>query len=321
MKRYILLFLVTVFGVAANAQLATEPKIYQNYPKGMQLVQAGYVLQSTNSTIDNAVMLPDNSVDVKAHIGFIRYANFFSVGGKTAGFQVMLPYVGIDASILGQQRNNQGIGDMLFVFGTNITGGNSISFLQLLQQSKNTTVAWSLGITAPTGKYSSGTSLNPGGNRWQFRPELALTVPVDKWDFEAYVNAKFFTRNNAFPAVLPGQTPGELTQQPFYGLTMHAVYNLHKAVWLSADAAGRLGGQTAKNGVKQDNSQSQIGIGGTLNFTPGIHHQIAVNYLSNAIGNDYAPQGSIFSLKYMYVFGAGIDKTIKALKAKSLQTP
>lgn len=313
------LYSTLIFIIAVQvciSQNATEAKIYQNYPLGMQMLQGGYLLQTTNSTVDGAITIPEKDINVNAHIGYVRYANFFNLGGKTAGVQVMLPYVNIDADILGYNANKSGMGDIMVVLGTNIIGGDALSFSQFLQAKKQLALAWSISTTMPTGSYSESQLLNSGGNRWQFKPEIALTVPVDNWDFEAYVNAKFFTRNNALPNLLPSGKPSVLDQKPFYGLTLHAIYNFNQKFWISADAAGRVGGETKKDGIKQDDVQSVTGLGGTFNYSPSMFHQIGINYITAASGNDNAPNGSLLTIKYTYVFGGNIKKTMQALKTQ-----
>lgn len=62
----------------AFAQQATEAKIYQNYPLGMNMLQFSYGRQSTNSTIDGDITLPNKDVDIDATIMYLRYATFFN---------------------------------------------------------------------------------------------------------------------------------------------------------------------------------------------------------------------------------------------------
>lgn len=107
----------------------------------MQMAQTGYLLQTTNSTVDGAVLLPANEVNVAAHAWYARYAYFFSLGGKTAAVQAMAPYVFIDADILGISRNQSGFGDALLVIGSNITGGEAMPFAQFAQHLKKPALA------------------------------------------------------------------------------------------------------------------------------------------------------------------------------------
>lgn len=293
------LFLVTLLELGYS-QTATEPKTYQNYPTGMQMFQAGYILRTTNSTLDGDLAFNDNEIDIKANIGYLRYARFFNLGGKTAGVQVMLPYVGIDADILGKQMTQSGFGDFMFILGSNIIGGDALDVKQFSSTPKKTAFAWSLATTLPTGSYKDDRLLNPGGNRWQFKPELGLTIPYGKWDFELYINGKFFTKNQSFVANAD-EVATQITQRPFLGSTIHLVYSFNEKFWISADAAGRTGGQTKKNNILQDDSQSILGLGGTLNFSPGRQHQIGINFISNAVGNDNAPNGQVACLKYSYI--------------------
>lgn len=314
MKKNKLLFLSALFINYSFSQNVSEAKIYQNYPKGMQMLQTGYLLQTTNSTVDGNVTLPNNLVDVNANIGYLRYASFFDFLGKTAGVQVMLPYAAIDANLLGIDADTNGIGDMMFIFGANIFGGDAMNFGKFLQSPKQTAMGWSVAVTAPTGRYDSDKLVNIGGNRWQFKPELAVTVPVGKWDFEGYLAVKFFTKNNKMPSLLPNSDEHSLSQKPFYSLTGHAVYNFTPQLWASLDISGRTGGETSQSGVKQHDSQQILGIGGTLTYIPVLYHQFGLTYLTRAAGNEYAANGAQFTLKYTYVFGGGIQNTIKSLK-------
>lgn len=305
----LLLIYLNCFG-----QAATEAKIYQNYPKGMQMVQFGYLLQTSNATIDGNLTIPNNEIDVKANIGYIRYASFFDIAGKTAALQIMLPYADINAEILGIEANKSGMGDIMVVVGSNILGGNSMTFPQFIQSPKKTALAWSFAVSAPTGKYASDKLLNPGNNRWQFKPELALTIPLGNFDIETYAHAKFFSKNNDALQFIPNQNANILEQKPFYGLTFHTVYNFSSKFWIAFDAASRIGGETIKNSIHQKDSQTLLGLGGTLTYSPSIHHQFGASYMSNAAGNDYAPDGSLFNVKYSYVFGGKIRETMNAIK-------
>lgn len=291
------------FASGAAAQQATEAKIYQNYPIGLQMLQVGYGRQSTNSTFDGDITLPDKDVNVTANLTYLRYATFLKVFNKTAGIQAVLPYAWIDANILGVKANNSGLGDLMVVIGSSLIGAPAMRFAEFQRSQRVTTLAWSLSVTAPTGSYSTEKFLNPSSHRWQFKPELALSVPVNKLDFEGYVSGKLFTKNEALPGMIPGQPTSALTQKPFLAFTFHGIYNFNSQLWLSVDAASRFGGETSKNGAAQNNAQSVLGLGGTLTWSPGIHHKIGAGYLTNAAGNHNAPNGAVLSLKYSFIFG------------------
>ena len=311
-KIYLLQFFL--FCIIVHAQNATEAKIYQNYPRGMQMFQTGYLLQTTNSTIDGNISLPKNTIDVNAHITYLRYAHFFNLGGKTTAVQVMLPYAIIDANFLGKDADQSGFGDLMIVLGGNILGGESLPFKEFITASRKTALAWSIAVNAPTGKYNEEHLLNPGNNRWQFKPELGLSVPLGQWDLETYFGVKFFTDNTNNVHLNPKASSSTLSQKPFYGLTFHVGYNFNSSLWASFDAASRYGGETSINQENQNNAQTVLGLGGTITYSPSIHHQIGVSYMTNAEQNNYAPQGALFNLKYSYVFGGQIRSTMKQLK-------
>jgi hypothetical protein len=153
-------------------------------------------------------------------------------------------------------------------------------------------------VTIPTGKYSTDVLLNPGGNRWQIKPELGVSVPLGKWDLEANASLRFFTKNPELPSIVQGQPSASLTQKPMPGLTSYAVYNVSRNFWISLDAAMRFGGETSKNGQAQGDAQSLFAVGAATAYTLGLHHSLGASYVTNAGGNTYAPDGSIFSIKY-----------------------
>lgn len=310
-----IILIIALSSICSYAQVPTPPKTYQNYPIGMQLFQAGYGLQTTNSTVDGAITLPNNSVNIKADFAYLRYAIFFKLFNKISGFQVVVPFVWIDADILGVNKKNSGLGDMSFVFGSAIIGGQPLNLAKFIQTPKTLSLGWALSLTAPTGSYSTDKLLNPSGHRWQIKPELGLSIPVKKFDIEFNATAKFFTENSESPSLLSIIPTKTLTQKPFFSLTNHTLYNVNQMFWISLDAAARFGGETTKNGTAEGNSQSLFAIGGSAGLIiPNIHHQFQVNYITKAAGNEYAPEGSILSLSYSYVFGPKFDETLRKIK-------
>lgn len=298
------------------AQQATEAKTYQNYPVGMQILQAGYMRQTTNTTVDGSVTLPNKNIDINVNGYFLRYVNFFQIGKVGAGVQAVLPLIHIDASILGVKARNTGIGDAVIAFGTTLVGMSPPpSFKQFLVAPKTFCLGWAVMVTAPTGSYSRDVLLNPGGNRWQIRPELGMSIPKGKWDLEASASLRFFTRNDGLPALRPGQPSVVLSQRPMVGMTTHAVYNMHPKFWISLDLAGRLGGQTRKDNIWQEDAQALLAMGSTATFTPQPHHSIGLGYITQALRNEFAPEGHIFTLKYSYLFGREMNQTLRTLKA------
>ncbi|WCT14944.1 transporter [Mucilaginibacter jinjuensis] len=322
MKKTLLVLLTMVCAASTMpsfAQQATEAKIYQNYPVGLQMLQAGYGMQNTNSTVDGAVTIPNKDVKIDVSLYYLRYATFFNFFNKTAGVQLVVPYASIDAKILGVNRKNSGFSDMMVVLGSNIIGGQPLSFAKFLQTPKETIFAWSLAVTAPTGSYSTNKLLNPGGNRWQFKPELAFSKPIKKFDIEVYAAAKFFTTNSETPSLIALKPGSSLKQNAFYSATFHGIYNLNTKFWISFDAASRFGGETTQNDIAENNAQSLLGLGGSATYSPGIHHQIGFSYMGRAAGDSDAPNGHMFALKYSFLFGAKMDQTIRAMKAKAQQ--
>lgn len=143
---------------------------------------------------------------------------------------------------------------------------------------------------------------------------MAYTHSVGKWDFELYAALKFFTTNTDAVALIPGAQSRELEQKAIGSLTGHAVYNFSSKWWTSVDAAWRTGGESRVDGTNQDNRQAVLGIGAAVNYSPSIYHQFGMSYFSSVAQNEYGPEGSLFNIKYAYVFGGKIRQTMQAMQ-------
>jgi hypothetical protein len=112
---------ILMYGKAYAQQLA-EAKTYQSYPYGVSMVQVGYMSQTSNTTVDNAVTFPNKNINVGVDAYYMRYVNFFKIGNTGGGIQMVLPYTQINANFLGVPAKNSGVGDAVVAFGTAILG-------------------------------------------------------------------------------------------------------------------------------------------------------------------------------------------------------
>ena len=49
-----------------------------------------------------------------------------------------------------------------------------------------------------TGRYRSEWLVNLGSNRWSYKPEIGLAIPLGRWTVEGYTGVWIFTNNDAF---------------------------------------------------------------------------------------------------------------------------
>jgi hypothetical protein len=123
----------------------------------------------------------------------------------------------------------------------------------------------SLAVQAPTGQYDPTKLINIGTNRWAFKPEVGVSVPVGRWYLDAYAGAAFFTNNDQF-------YPGDATrrQDPLYQLQGHAAYVFRSRAWLALDATWYGGGTSTVDAGPPSTRQSNTRAGATFSapFTP-----------------------------------------------------
>jgi hypothetical protein len=206
--------------------------------------------------------LPIQNVDAKVNAAAVFYDRTFSFFGRSASALLTLPYVWAKATgdVFEQTRTvtRSGLGDMGFRFSTNIFGGPALNAEEFARTPPRTTVGASLNVIMPTGQYDGTKLVNIGTNRWSFKPELGLSVPVGKWTFEFYTGVWLFTANDDF---FGGH---RRTQDAIPDLQGHVGYTFRPGLWLSIDGTWYSGGQTTVDGVAAADRQSNTRIGATL---------------------------------------------------------
>src|SRR4030095_5283769 len=120
------------------------------------------------------------------------------------------------------------------------------------------TLGASLTVVPPLGEYDSSKLVNIGSNRWSFKPELGVSVPVGRWFLEGYAGLWLFTDNDEFFGGVRGE------QDPVATLQLHASYTFHPRLWVAFDSTWYAGGRRTIDGVENDNRLENTRIGATL---------------------------------------------------------
>ncbi|HSO23705.1 MAG TPA: transporter, partial [Chondromyces sp.] len=159
-----------------------------------------------------------------------------------------------------------------------------------------TLVGASLIVRAPTGEYDSSKVINIGTNRWGFKPEIGVVQVVGKWAFDAYVGGWYFTDNTDF---LGGKTR---TQDSIFSSQFHVRYFFKRTLWGAADANFWRGGQTAVDGVSNDDLQRNSRVGLTFAWQVAPRHGLRFAASRGAftrIGGDFESVGVSYSYSWM----------------------
>ena len=98
---------------------------------------------------------------------------------RSANLTATLPYA--DGTFKGEVQGNQqqiyrsGLADSVFRFSVNLLGGPAMSPKDFVKWKRKRILGASIQMVAPTGQYYSSHLINPGNNRWAFKPELGYS--------------------------------------------------------------------------------------------------------------------------------------------------
>ena len=122
--------------------------------------------------------------------------------GRVASFALVVPYV--DAEITGdvaevaRSATRTGFGDLRLRFALGLLGSPALTPREFAQRTPRPALGASVIVVAPTGEYFPDKLINIGANRWSFKPEIGVTWPLGKWDFELSSGVWLFGNNDDF---------------------------------------------------------------------------------------------------------------------------
>jgi len=130
----------------------------------------------------------------------------------------------------------------------------------------------------PTGQFDPARLINPGANRWGFKPELGFSRRKGRWALDGYVGAWLFTTNSQF---FPGTSVRK--QNPIGSLEFHLGYYIRPKLWTSFDTNFWSGGSTVVNGVSNRDGARNSRVGGTVSLPLTRHQSIKFTASTGAI--------------------------------------
>ena len=145
-------------------------------------------------------------------------------------------------------------------FSTLFKGGQALRPKEFAERKPTTIVGASVSIVIPTGQYDPARLVNPGSNRWAFKPEIGVSKPHGRWTFEAMGGAWIFTTNESFLG------NSRRSQKPMASLQGAAIYTLRRRMWVSGNATFFSGGSTVINGTENNDRQKNVRVGATFSY-------------------------------------------------------
>jgi hypothetical protein len=213
---------IAIFPLNSTHAQDLDPRRYTNIPVGQNFLALAVLYSEGDVTFAPSVPLTDARIRVDGPA--LAYLRSFAIAGKSASFDVLLPYGCVAGSaVLDGERASRdvcGLGDSALRVSYNFIGAPAAELPEFVRQKKATVVGASLQVGMPTGQYDDDKLLNVGANRWYIKPEIGLSIPWKKWSFEFAAGVRIFSDNDSF---VDGAT---LSQDPIYNIQSHVIYDL-----------------------------------------------------------------------------------------------
>lgn len=294
-SRLIQVLLGAVVASVAAAQ-EMEPRAYSPAPIGTQFILLTYGHQSGDVLLDASLPLKD--VNITFNAGSVAYGRTFNLAGRQANVAVLSPYIWgtAEGTVFEDQIKvrRSGGGDVRFRFSTLLKGGAALTPKEFAERKPSTIIGASVSIVVPTGQYDPARLVNPGSNRWAFKPEIGISKPKDRWTFEVMGGAWLFTANNSFL----GNSRRE--QKPMASVQGSVIYTLRPRMWVSGNTTFYTGGSTVINDSANADRQKNARVGATFSmplnqrqslkvaWAKGVTTRIGGNLNTIVIGWQYA---------------------------------
>jgi len=271
-----------------------EPRAMAAAPVKMNVLVLGYAYSSGNVLLDQSIPIEDGKAKFSAFgLAYLTTVNIF---GRLAKLDVAIPFSSgkWEGLLLGEPVNTTqtGFGDPAVRLGINLIGSPALYGREFLTFRERFTLATSLQVRLPLGKYSEDRLVNLGSNRWMFRPTIGAALQLGRWVMEASLSAWFFTRNNQ-------HFSGVMWQEPLFAAQMHLAYNFRRGFWLAASFGKSRGGKTIVNDVPLSDVQNNTRYGLTLAVPIAGGHAVTLSF-SSGIVTRYGTNFDTYACSYSY---------------------
>lgn len=276
-----------------------EPRRWTPLPAGTNILGVGYAYTSGDLGFDPLLELED--VDVKLDSLVVNYTRFFSLAGKLARLDVLLPFHRSkwEGLLAGEEASAKrtGMGDPRFRLSINLLGAPTPG-TKAQKKPVNTVVGAAIAVTVPWGENYKDKLLNLGNNRYTIRPQIGVVHTRGPWSYELTGSVFFFTDNNSF------FNGNKLEQDPFYAVQGHIIRVFKPGVWGSLSAGYGKGAESTVNGVSKDDERdgyiSALSFGFPITQNQGI--KFSYIYLKREIPEDTLSDTDTFAVGWSYRF-------------------
>jgi hypothetical protein len=277
-----------------------EPRSYSNTPVGLNFLIAGYAYAYGDIAFDPSLPIVDAQYHANALV--LGYARALDVWGKSAKFDVILPYSSFSghAQVSGdfRLREMSGLNDPRFRFSMNFYGAPALSMKEFASYRQDLIIGASLQVQAPLGQYDDTKLVNLGNNRWSFKPELGISKALGRWTLELMPSATFYTDNTDF------NNGSRFSQAPLYQVQGHVIYSFPSGMWVAFNGTYFTGNRTTVNGVESNNLQQNTRAGLMLALPVDRHNSVKF-YASSGTWTRTGSEFTAFGVAWQYRWGEG----------------
>ncbi|HEY9199740.1 MAG TPA: transporter [Gammaproteobacteria bacterium] len=277
-----------------------EPRAFSNAPVGLNFLIAGYLYTDGSVSFDPAVPLTD--AQLRTDSAVIGYARSLNAWGRSAKFDVIVPYTRLEGSALyvGQPRTREveGFADPRVRVSINFLGAPALTAKQFAGYRQDLIIGASLQVMALLGQYDPERLVNIGTHRWAVKSELGISKARDAWTLEVAPGVIWYSDNTDF---LNG---GTVEQAPLYTLQAHLVRSFGKGMWAALDAIYYAGGRTTVNGVEGDTRQENTRLGATLALPIDRYNSVKL-YVSTGTYSRTDSDFDAVGVAWQYRWGGG----------------
>ena len=259
-----------------------RPRAYVITPVHWNAAIVGY--NFNDGSVFFGSLLPISDASGQYHVSTLSYYHALNFFNRSANFAATLPYVvgNFQGEVKGssQEVYRSGMADSIYRFSVNLIGGPAMTPQEFVKWKQKSIVGASIQIVAPTGQYYSSHLVNPGNNRWAFKPELGISQRWHNWILDGYAGVWLFTKNSNYLAGSEfSQKQNTLAQSPIGSVELHLSYDVKPRLWASIDGNYWYGGGTTVNGVTKIGSvQANSRIGGTISVPFTKHQSVKFSY-------------------------------------------
>jgi hypothetical protein len=252
-----------------------EPKAYSPSPVGATFLVAA-ASRNTGSVVTDPT-LPLKDVDARIGGVAVGVGTTFGLFGKLTLVSAVLPFAwGEVTGVVGEdsrRTTRKGLGDSRMKLSINLRGNDAMRVREFAKAPSRTIIGTSLTVVAPSGQYDPARLINLGTHRWAFKPEVGISVPLRRWDLDAYLGTWLFTPNSDF-------YPGGLTrrQDPVVTFQAHASYTIKPRLWLAVDSTWYTGGDAQVGDGEPIGAVNNSRLGATLSIPTGRQQSLKVSY-------------------------------------------